>query len=257
MVCPKRKITAMLGTFKKQWKTGCLTDPGKTRELNEDYLYVNDDVGLFVLADGMGGHNAGEVASALAVNLVSSLVEEELQSGVDPAELVRTAITKANEIILNKSESKSAWSEMGTTLVVALVADRQMVIGHVGDSRVYSIANRQIAQLTEDHTFVADWIKNGLLTKEQARKHHQRHGLTEAIGITDDIQVEILIRKRQKDECLLLCSDGLTDMLDDEEILKIVEAAKDPQDACNNLVQDANLRGGTDNITVILACPRR
>ncbi len=247
----------MLGKFKKKWKTGYLTDTGKTRELNEDYLYVNNDVGLFVLADGMGGHNAGEVASALAVNLVSSLIEEELQSGVHPVELVRTAITKANAIILNKSESKSAWTEMGTTLVVALVADRQMVIGHVGDSRVYSIANRQIAQLTEDHTFVADWIKKGLLTKEQARKHHQRHGLTEAIGITEDIQVEILVRQRQKDECLLLCSDGLTDMLDDEEILKLVESAKDPQDACNNLVQNANLRGGTDNITVILACPRR
>ncbi|MBI5250893.1 MAG: Stp1/IreP family PP2C-type Ser/Thr phosphatase [Desulfomonile tiedjei] len=240
----------------RKWKTGCLTDVGNVRRTNEDCLYVNEEAGLFLVADGMGGHKAGEVASALAVKLVSSLIEERLESDVDRALLVRAAIRKANGVIFNKSAGNTAWSEMGTTLVLALMADHQMVIAPVGDSRAYSITSKRITQLTEDHTFVADWVRKGLLTKVQARNHHQRHGLTEAVGVTEDVGIEVFVRSRQDDECLLLCSDGLTDMMDDEEILEIVASAKDPQAACDNLVQAANSHGGDDNISVVLVCPR-
>lgn len=240
-----------------KWKTGCMTHPGRSRELNEDSIYVNEDAGLFVLADGMGGHNAGEVASALAVALVSALIEEELESAEDLAELVREAIAKTNTVILSKSVNNTAWSEMGTTLVVALLSDSEMIIAHVGDSRAYSVTKGEMIQLTEDHTFVADWLKRGLITKEQARTHHQRHGLTEALGVTDEVEIELLARPQATDECLLLCSDGLTDMVDDEEILEIIAAAANPQQACHSLVNAANAKGGTDNISVILACPNQ
>lgn len=234
-----------------------MTHPGRSRELNEDSLYVNEDAGLFVLADGMGGHNAGEVASALAVALVSALIEEELESAEDFAELVRDAIAKSNLVILSKSVKNTAWSEMGTTLVVALLKDSEMIIAHVGDSRAYSVTKGEMIQLTEDHTFVADWLKKGLITKEEARTHHQRHGLTEALGVTDEVEIELLVRPRAVDECLLLCSDGLTDMIDDEEIREIIVAAADPQQACQDLVDAANAKGGADNISVILVCPNR
>jgi PPM family protein phosphatase len=239
----------------EKWRIGRVTHPGRLRELNEDSLYVNADAGLFVLADGMGGHNAGEVASALAVALVSALIEEELETAEDCEELVRAAVANANTVILGKSANKAAWSEMGTTLVLALLRNREMVIAHVGDSRAYSITKREIRQLTEDHTFVADWLKNGLITKEQARAHPQRHGLTEALGVTDEVEIELLVRKRERDECLLLCSDGLTDMIDDADIFRIIARATDPQQACRKFVEAANAHGGTDNISVILVCP--
>jgi len=242
----------MFGKGKKKWKIGHLSDPGRIRRLNEDSVYVDEKKGLFVLADGMGGHNAGEVASSLAVNLVGSMIQSELRAGVDPLELVTSAIARANADILLESESKSAWNEMGTTLLVTLMVDQKMIIAHVGDSRAYSIKNGTITQLTEDHTFVADWVKRGLITKEQARRHHQRHGLTEAIGITEDVRIDLLVRDRVENERLLLCSDGLTEMIEDEEILTIVSPAKNPQAACNKLIEAANTSGGRDNITVIL-----
>lgn len=238
-----------------RWKAGFLTDPGLVRRINEDCLYVNREAGLFVLADGMGGHNAGEVASALAVSIVSSFIEQARKAARNPADLVRAAINAANAAILRRSRASDALREMGTTLVLALVTDRNTVVAHVGDSRAYSIAGGVMKQLTEDHTFVADWLKKGLLTKEQARNHHQRHGLTEALGVTQEVEIEVLVRKRPGEECLLLCSDGLTDMIEDETILEIIESAEDPQDACDKLVQAANAMGGTDNISVILVCP--
>ncbi|MGO8822246.1 MAG: protein phosphatase 2C domain-containing protein, partial [Desulfomonilaceae bacterium] len=169
------------------FRVGYLTDPGRQRNLNEDSFYVNEDIGLFIVADGMGGHNAGEVASSIAVTVVSNLIEEGLASTKDPVELVRRGMSNANETILEKSLNNTAWSEMGTTLLVALFTDHELVIGHVGDSRAYMIGKGRIRQLTQDHTFVAEWLREGRITKEQARRHHQRHGLTEALGVTKDV----------------------------------------------------------------------
>ncbi|MGC8604924.1 MAG: Stp1/IreP family PP2C-type Ser/Thr phosphatase [Desulfomonilaceae bacterium] len=237
------------------FKVGYLTDPGRHRNLNEDSVYVNGDIGLFIVADGMGGHNAGEVASSIAVTVVSNLIEEGLASTKDPIELVKRGMSKANETILEKSLNNAAWNEMGTTILVALFVDNGLVIGHVGDSRAYSIGKGQIRQLTQDHTFVAEWLREGRITKKQARSHHQRHGLTEALGVIKDVGSEITVLPWERLECLLLCSDGLTEMIEDQEILTIIESAGNPQQACANLVTTANQKGGRDNITVILVCP--
>ena len=236
-------------------KAAYLSDIGKKRELNEDSLYVNESLGLFMIADGMGGHNAGEVASNIAVTLTAALIEERIDSADDPVELVLSSIARANEVILQKSLRRAGWSEMGTTLVLALFTKDLMIIAHVGDSRAYTVKNGEIRQLTEDHTFVAEWLKEGRISREEARTHHQRHGLTEALGITDEAETEIGIWQRDDDTCLLLCSDGLTDMLTDEEILALVASALEPTEACNHLIDAANERGGRDNITAMLVCP--
>ena len=234
-----------------------LTHPGRERELNEDSLYANDELGLFMVADGMGGHNAGEVASAIAVTLVPTLIEEELATSQDLVELVREAISTSNQVVLEKSLNNSAWSEMGTTFVLALFTDDKVVTAHVGDSRAYWIRKGEIMQLTQDHTFVAEWLREGLITKEEARTHGQRHGLIEALGVADEVESEVAVWPREQEGCILLCSDGLTDMLEDEEILAIVESSSDPDTACSELVDAANSKGGLDNITVILVCPEQ
>ena len=236
-------------------KVAYSTDVGKTKDLNEDSLYLNEDLGLFIVADGMGGHNAGEVASNLAVTIIGAFIAEGLASAHNAAELVRSAVEKANEIILQKSLHQTAWSEMGTTVLVALLQDDQAIIAHVGDSRAYMLRDGALEQLTEDHTFVAEWLKEGLITKEEARTHSQRHGLTEAVGVTDEVEIDVSVRPWDDSGCLLLCSDGLTDMIEDEEILDILTSSTEPAHACRRLVDAANQKGGRDNITVVLVCP--
>jgi len=233
---------------------GHRTAPGKSRHPNEDSLYVNRDLGLFIVADGMGGHNAGEVASGIAVDATTKSVREGLKAGKEARQVVREAIADANASILEKSLNNPAWEEMGTTVLVALIADRQVVIGHVGDSRAYMIRQDRIELLTNDHTFVFEWLKAGLITREQARNHRQRHGLTEALGVTAEVEAEISVCPWSDGACLLLCSDGLTDMLEDHEILEIVETSSEPQGACDDLVSAAKERGGRDDVSVILVC---
>ncbi|MBI4965472.1 MAG: Stp1/IreP family PP2C-type Ser/Thr phosphatase [Desulfomonile tiedjei] len=235
-------------------RIGHRTDPGKDRSNNEDSLYVDLDLGLFIVADGMGGHNAGEVASALAVEATARSVREGLKAGKEAEQVIREAIAWANETILAKSLNNPAWEEMGTTVLMALTTDHQVIIGHAGDSRAYLIRHGEIQQLTDDHTFVSEWLKEGLITKEQARTHDQRHGLTEVLGVTHGVEAEVSVWPWEDNACLLLCSDGLTDILDDTEILTIVEIASEPQTACDNLVSEANTKGAQDDITVILVC---
>jgi serine/threonine protein phosphatase PrpC len=235
-------------------KVAYLTDRGKHRPSNEDSLYVDEDAGLFILADGMGGHNAGEVASKLAVEATAQFVQKGLRAGKEVEEVVRDAFASANKSIFQKALNNPAWEEMGTTLLMAFTIDHQVIIGHVGDSRAYLISKGNIERFTEDDTFVYEWLKEGLITKEEARSHHARHGLTEALGVTDEVEVHLAIWPWEREACLLLSSDGLTDMIEDEEIIAIVESASDPQQACNKLVIAANREGGEDNITVILVC---
>ncbi|MGB6067090.1 MAG: Stp1/IreP family PP2C-type Ser/Thr phosphatase [Desulfomonilaceae bacterium] len=235
-------------------KVGWLTDTGQQREINEDSLYVDEALGLFIVADGMGGHNAGEVASRIAVEVSAKSVREGLEAGVEADPVVREAIAEANRSIFENALNNPAWEEMGTTLLIALATYGRVIIGHVGDSRAYFILKGEIKQLTDDDTFVFEWMKEGLITKEQARSHRARHGLTEALGVADEVESDVMVRAWEKGACLLLCTDGLTDMLEDEEILAIVGSAPEPQQACNDLVAAANRRGGEDNITVILVC---
>lgn len=259
---------AIYGTRCKKWgresraknpeghklKVGYLTDIGRDRSVNEDSLFVDEDLGLFVIADGMGGHNAGEVASKIAVEVTARSAREGLKAGRAPDRVVREAIADANKSIYEKSLNNPAWEEMGTTLIVALMTDRQVTIGHVGDSRAYTIRQGQIELLTNDHTFVFEWLKEGRITKEQAQRHHQRHALTEVLGVTDDVETEVSFWPWEDNVCLLLCSDGLTDVLEDDEILAIVESSSEPEQACNTLVSAAKGNGAKDDVTVILIC---
>jgi protein phosphatase len=215
---------------------------------------VDEDVGLFILADGMGGHNAGEVASKIAVEVTAKSIKDGLQAGKEIAHVFRQAMVEANRSILEKSLNNPAWSEMGTTLLTALVRDNSMVIGHIGDSRAYLIRKGKIDQLTEDHTFVSEWLKEGSITKEEARSHSARHGLTEVLGVTDEVEGDVGVWPWERAACLLLCSDGLTDTLEDDEIFAIVESASEPKQACADLINAASRRGAEDDITVILGC---
>jgi serine/threonine protein phosphatase PrpC len=235
-------------------KIGSKTAPGRTRWINQDCFHVDEGLGLFIVADGMGGHNAGEVASSIAVQEIVKTIEDRLASGTEAARTIRESLIAAHRTILENSREKPEWDNMGTTVVLALFHQDRVFISHVGDSRAYAIKNGTIAPLTEDHSFVAEWVKQGFITPAEARTHGARHGLTMALGVDDLIETGVTDVPRDQVECLLLCSDGLTDMLNDAEILETVRETEDPQAACDLLVLRADERGSRDDITVILVC---
>ncbi len=228
------------------------TDTGMTRSHNEDSLLVDEDLGLFVVADGLGGHNGGEVASAIAASEVRCSVRQGKSTGADSFELMNDAIFAAHEAIFLRAQRDKALCDMGTTVVVALLDGDSFLIGHVGNSRAYIVAEGSITPVTKDHSFVAEWIEEGLITPEEARTHKARHGLTMALGLDDEPEPVVACVPIFPLGVLLLCSDGLTEMVEDDEILRIIEDAEDINDACKLLVDRANRKGGADNITVIL-----
>jgi PPM family protein phosphatase len=231
---------------------GFKTDLGRSRVVNEDNLLVDLELGLFIVADGLGGHEAGELASSIAVVEIASHVREQISQGKETRQVVEEAIIKANAEIRKSSPTGLDEAEMGTTVVLALLSGNRALISHVGDSRAYMITNTAMKQLTHDHSFVADWVRQGSITAEEARTHESRHGLYAALGVEDEIEPETAEWPWDLDSCLLLCSDGLTDMLTDDGIVAIVNASDSPQQACDLLVEAANEMGGTDNISVII-----
>ncbi|MEW6350080.1 MAG: Stp1/IreP family PP2C-type Ser/Thr phosphatase [Thermodesulfobacteriota bacterium] len=228
------------------------TDTGMARSHNEDTLMVDEDLGLFLVADGLGGHNAGEVASAIAADEVRCSVRQGRSAGADPFELLNDAIFAAHEAIFRRAQRCEDLCDMGTTIVVALLDGESFLIGHVGNSRAYLVAEGTITPVTKDHSFVAEWIEEGLMTPAEARTHKARHGLTMALGVDDEPEPVVACVPLSPPVVLVLCSDGLTEMLDDREILRTIEDARDLNEACNELVDRANRKGGADNITVIL-----
>jgi len=236
-------------------RVGFRTHPGLVRESNEDSLFVDANLGIFMVADGMGGHNAGEIASSLAVRSLSRFVVEALGKGKDAFLVLREAFVAVDAAILDISQSRASWSDMGTTAVIAIVDldSEQVIVGHVGDSRAYIIGESGIKRLTEDHSFVAQWVSEGIISPEEARTHPARHGIFMALGVGDELQPSISAWPFAVGDRLLLCSDGLTDMLWDEEICDIILEASSAQDACDNLVSLALDRGGVDNVTVVVA----
>jgi protein phosphatase len=229
-----------------------LTHKGMVRKSNEDSLFVEEQLGLFMVADGMGGHNAGEVASAMAVTEISELVRADMDLGKNSETLMREAFLAAHEAVLAHSRSDDSLNDMGTTVVAVILSNGRITVGHVGDSRAYEIHEGRIKKLTHDHSFIADWIRDELINHAEARTHDARHGLTMALGVDDDVEPEIKSFPWLATSCILLCSDGLTDMMDDEEILSVVENASSLKAACQELVATANEKGGQDNITVVL-----
>jgi serine/threonine protein phosphatase PrpC len=227
---------------------------GRSREDNEDNLLVDTELGLFIVADGMGGHEAGELASSIAVVEIATHVREQIRLGKEVGAVLVEAIQRANADIIRSSPKDVDYGEMGSTVVLALFMNNQLHMAHVGDSRAYRMRNGTMKQLTHDHTFLADWVKEGRITAKEARTHPDRHGIYAALGIDEDVEVEISRHSWDDESCLLLCSDGLTDMVDDEEIATVLRLIDDPQEACDMLVDRANKKGGEDNITVILVC---
>jgi protein phosphatase len=230
---------------------GC-TDVGMVREQNEDN-YACLSIGgktLFVVADGMGGHDAGEVASKIAVETVCEEIRKGAASERDPQGLVERAVQRANDEVRREGANKK--SDMGTTLSIALIADSTAYIANVGDSRVYWIENGSITQITEDHSLVAKLVSAGKLTQEEARGHPRSNLLYRTIGNDEIVMADTFQVTLKKGGSLLLCSDGLWGEVADEEIHKAFAAGSDAATACSRLVQTALENGGKDNITAVV-----
>jgi len=247
---------------------GRRSDPGQLRELNEDSLLtleldrvlqsVSKPVGLYAVADGMGGHSAGEVASALAISALASAVlskvmlpavEETDRVELDYGALLKEACLEANQTVHERA--RQARSDMGTTLVAALLVGSDAYIANVGDSRAYRVNSREIEQITTDHSLVERLVATGQITREEARTHPQANLIYRTIGDKPTVEVDIFHQSLGRDDWLLLCSDGLHGLVEDARIQQVVMTSLHPQEACDELVRLANLAGGDDNITVI------
>jgi protein phosphatase len=224
-----------------------LTDAGRKRRRNEDAYVLQPP--LFAVADGMGGAQAGEVASRLAVDAFREFHEAD---ELEPEERVTAIIQEANRRIYERARQDSQASGMGTTVTAALVGAESVSVGHVGDSRAYRLRGGRLEQLTDDHSLVADLVRGGRLTPEEADVHPQRSVITRALGTDAQVDVDAFTFEALPGDVILLCSDGLTTMVTDEEIVAVVGEAKSLEDAAKQLVKAANRRGGEDNVTVVL-----
>ena len=242
-----------------------LTDVGKKRKGNEDSVFVNPEQNLFVVADGMGGHAAGEVASRVAVEAINEFVcltsgDEDITwpFGMDEnvsfdANRLRSAIQYANRKVLEATREKKEYLGMATTVVAVLVDGTSANLAHVGDSRVYLVRDDGITQLTHDHSWVNEQLESGIISADQARSHPLRNVVTRALGGKPELVVDVQEHHAQPGDVLLLCSDGLTCMVPDEDIVRLVaESGDDIEQAARSLIEEANGRGGEDNITVLL-----
>ena len=233
------------------------SDVGKVRELNEDSFYISDsldEIQLYILADGMGGYKGGEVASKLAIQSAKNYIEsnfKQIEKDKDSIiQLVGSSVEYANMIVYEKSKENDELNGMGTTLDVCLIYNNRVFIGHVGDSRVYRIRKEFMRKLTQDHSYVQKLVKDGTITKEEAVHHPQKNMLMKALGCNAFVEPDVMVKGFLKDDILIMNSDGLTNLVSQEEIFK--EAKKDIEQAPKELVNLANGKGGYDNITVIV-----
>lgn len=236
--------------------SGAVSDIGKAREKNQDAFYLSKDktLPLFIVADGMGGHKAGEIASTMALNIIERNFVENLDSLSDEKvirKLIKESIEEANTKIYLKSLTDEKYEGMGTTITLAYIFKNKILIGHVGDSRAYIIKEDSISQITEDHSYVNELVKMGSITKEEAKTHPKRNMITRAVGTSSIIKMDLIVKEFQKNDILLLCSDGLFDMVIENEIYKVFREEEDMQKACEALANIANSKGGIDNITIV------
>jgi PPM family protein phosphatase len=245
-------------------QSASLTDPGRVRDHNEDCVESRPEIGLFVLADGMGGYNAGEVASGMATSLIADgmqaawtdavvarLSREEAKSQSE--RLIREQIGRANGAIFTTSQNNPECAGMGTTLVVCLFHDDFVTVAHIGDSRLYRLRGDTMEQVTRDHSLLQEQLDSGLITPEEAKQSQNKNLVTRALGIDPAVDTEIHVHETQAEDIYLLCSDGLSDMVDDEEIrLTLITLKSNPGLTVQQLVQAANDNGGRDNISAML-----
>jgi len=245
-------------------QSASLTDPGRVRDHNEDCIESRPEIGLFVLADGMGGYNAGEVASGMATSLIADGLQETwsagdvVRMGRDEAKaaserLVGEQIARANAAIFTTSQNNPECAGMGTTLVVCLFYDNFLSVAHIGDSRLYRLRGDTMEQVTRDHSLLQEQLDSGLITPEEAKLSQNKNLVTRALGIDPTVEPEIHVYETQKDDIYVLCSDGLSDMVEDEEIrLTLITLRTNPNLTVQQLVQAANDNGGRDNISAML-----
>jgi len=241
-----------------------LSDAGRVREHNEDTIGTDPDIGLVVLADGMGGYKAGEVASGIAVRTVMSLLKDAVeredltrrdeQSGLSrPGILLRDAIHRANKIIYQTARTQANCEGMGTTVVAGLFFDDRLTIAHVGDSRLYRVRDGQLSQVTQDHSLLQELVARGFYTPEEAQRAAAKNYVTRALGVEPTVEVDVTEIPVQKGELFLLCSDGLSDMVEDDDIqLTISTFGANLQTLARQLVLLGNDNGGRDNISIVL-----
>lgn len=232
------------------------TDKGKKRENNQDVFYIseNDSMPIYIVADGMGGHKAGELASNMATNIiVERFIEDKINLKNEKTILkwIKKTIEEANTKIYLKSIKNKDYRGMGTTITLAYIYEDKIYIGHVGDSRAYILKNGKINQITEDHSYVNQLVKLGSITLEEAEKHPKKNMITRAVGSSSIIEVDLMVKEYDESQILILCSDGLFNMVEDIQIQKTFEKKDNLQEACDELVSLANINGGLDNITIV------
>lgn len=243
--------------------TSCgITDVGLKRGHNEDNFLINEELNLFVVADGMGGHAGGEYASAICVNTVEEIVTtmeihgENPAKAEDPIEIARERLTYAIRLagrrIYEKAQEESEYHGMGTTAVVVLVDGANAYVAHVGDSRVYLWRDGRCEQLTEDHSLVNEKLRAGLITEDEAKNHRMRNVITRSLGYQEDVEIDVQVKAVRRGDRFLLCSDGMSGYIVADEIGHYLETMS-PQEACRRLVELSCERGGEDNITVVVA----
>lgn len=234
-----------------------MTDVGRTREINQDYVFTSENpVGtlpnLFIVADGMGGHKAGDVAARFAVEQVVRYIESQEEES-NPLRVLQSAIETANEQLYDKAQNNKAFTGMGTTIVAAVIEGDMLYVANVGDSRLY-VVGEEIIQITRDHSLVEEMVRRGEIRREEARNHPNKNIITRAMG-TSRIVVSDCFEEPLSGRKVLMCSDGLTNMLLDEDIKIIMNQSENLEEAGRQLVTAANENGGVDNITVILVNP--
>ena len=238
-------------------KTFSVTDAGVVREMNQDYYFSSDTAvgnlpNLFIVADGMGGHKAGDYASRYSIERVVASVSRN--TGEEPIAIMKEAINKANELLVAESREDESKSGMGTTLVIGTIIGNKLFVANIGDSRLY-VVGQNMRQITRDHSLVDEMVRLGEINADEARVHPDKNIITRAVGTSDHVEADFFEVEITADDTILLCTDGLTNMVRDDEILDIIKKYDNAQAATMQLVKEANANGGRDNITVMIIKP--
>jgi len=249
-------------------KAAGLSDVGLKRKNNEDYFAMDNSTGLYIVADGMGGHLAGEVASRVCVQIIQKNVNNWININSPATEIfdfpdmtlsergnyLSSSIKLANRVIYEMSQEYTEYKGMGTTIVILAVMPSTIIAANVGDSRIYLIRGDSMEPLSKEHSMVAEQLEIGLISEEEAKVSPLRHILTRNLGSSDTVDPDVFEIEHINNDRFLLCTDGLTDLVSDNEILRIIKNGDDPEHICQQLISEANKSGGNDNITVSLIC---
>lgn len=239
-------------------KTFSMTDVGRRREMNQDYMFTSETAvgklpNLFIVADGMGGHKAGEYASRFTVDTMVDIIKNA--NTKEPVAAIGQAIKEANRLLLKEAKTDESKAGMGTTVVAAVLMDKTLYAANVGDSRLYVLNQDTITQITRDHSLVEEMVRLGEMDKADAKDHPDKNIITRAVGVAPELEIDFFETEVNDGDIILLCTDGLTNMIEDEDIRRIILSQRDIVERTEKLIETANQNGGRDNITVVLLEP--